>query len=557
MHSRVRNHPERRPPGPGRRPAQIVTVDGHDRRSRAPTVTFDQVLLVEKDGGEVLAGAPFVADARVVGVVDGETRGPKIRVFKKKRRKGMRRTKGHRSAYTRVRIKTSSPSCSHQPSRQHLEDRRTSWLTKKGQGSSRNGRDSNSQRLGVKRFDGNLVTGGSILVRQRGRRFQAGPERRASARTTRCSRRSPGAVKFEDHGAQGRVISVHPLGVAREGHCRDWSLKRSRQLTDSCSSTKSTSTSRPGTAGAAASASAARSSSRAAARTAATAATAARSSSSPARTTTPSSPSASIPSSRAAARRPRRGLATAPAADGHDLRPRRCPSARSAYETTRRAGEPLVLLADLTEAGRARARRQGRPRRARQRPLRHVHQPRAAQGAARRARRGARSAPDAEAARRRRARRLPQRRQVHADRAHLGGAAEDRRLPVHDADAAPRRRAAQRRPQLRRRRRARAHRRARTAGTGSGTSSCGTSSGRRCSCTSSTCRGVGPRSGRGLRHRPRASSSSFRRRDARPQAAAGRRQQDRRGRRAGRGASAPPRGARDAMLGLPFYAISA
>ena len=45
---------------------------------------------------------------------------------------------------------------------------------KKGQGSSRNGRDSNSQRLGVKRHDGNLVPGGSILVRQRGRRFKPG-----------------------------------------------------------------------------------------------------------------------------------------------------------------------------------------------------------------------------------------------------------------------------------------------------------------------------------------------------------------------------------------------
>ena len=45
---------------------------------------------------------------------------------------------------------------------------------KKGQGSSRNGRDSNAQRLGVKRFDGNLVTGGSILVRQRGRKFKPG-----------------------------------------------------------------------------------------------------------------------------------------------------------------------------------------------------------------------------------------------------------------------------------------------------------------------------------------------------------------------------------------------
>ena len=42
---------------------------------------------------------------------------------------------------------------------------------KKGQGSSRNGRDSNSQRLGVKSHDGNLVSGGTILVRQRGRKF--------------------------------------------------------------------------------------------------------------------------------------------------------------------------------------------------------------------------------------------------------------------------------------------------------------------------------------------------------------------------------------------------
>jgi large subunit ribosomal protein L21 len=68
-------------------------------------VTLDQVLLVEKDGGEILSGAPYVANARVVAVVDGESRGPKIRVFKKKRRKGMRRTKGHRAVYTSVTIR--------------------------------------------------------------------------------------------------------------------------------------------------------------------------------------------------------------------------------------------------------------------------------------------------------------------------------------------------------------------------------------------------------------------------------------------------------------------
>ena len=67
-------------------------------------VTLEQVLLVEKDGGEVLAGAPYVANAKILGVVEGEARGPKIRVFKKKRRKGQRKTKGHRAVYTRVRI---------------------------------------------------------------------------------------------------------------------------------------------------------------------------------------------------------------------------------------------------------------------------------------------------------------------------------------------------------------------------------------------------------------------------------------------------------------------
>ena len=81
----------------------VVTVDRFEAEP-GQEVSIDRVLVLEKDGGEILAGAPFVADVRVLGVVDGEARGPKIRVFKKKRRKGMRRTKGHRSTYTRVRI---------------------------------------------------------------------------------------------------------------------------------------------------------------------------------------------------------------------------------------------------------------------------------------------------------------------------------------------------------------------------------------------------------------------------------------------------------------------
>ena len=85
-------------------PGGFATLEGTAGGPGAE-ITLGQVLLVEKDGGEVLAGAPFVADARVVAIVEGETRGPKIRVFKKKRRKGMRRTKGHRATYTRLLIK--------------------------------------------------------------------------------------------------------------------------------------------------------------------------------------------------------------------------------------------------------------------------------------------------------------------------------------------------------------------------------------------------------------------------------------------------------------------
>jgi large subunit ribosomal protein L21 len=84
-------------------PGAVVEIDGRPGE-QGSEFNFDQVLLVENDAGEILAGAPFVANARVLGVVDGESRGPKIRVFKKKRRKGFRKTRGHRSVFTRVRI---------------------------------------------------------------------------------------------------------------------------------------------------------------------------------------------------------------------------------------------------------------------------------------------------------------------------------------------------------------------------------------------------------------------------------------------------------------------
>ncbi|HEY3170781.1 MAG TPA: 50S ribosomal protein L27 [Thermoanaerobaculia bacterium] len=81
---------------------------------------------------------------------------------------------------------------------------------KKGQGSSRNGRDSNAQRLGVKRFAGQIVPGGSILVRQRGTRFLPG-DNVGRGKDDTLYARVAGIVRFRERGRQGRVISVEPV----------------------------------------------------------------------------------------------------------------------------------------------------------------------------------------------------------------------------------------------------------------------------------------------------------------------------------------------------------
>jgi large subunit ribosomal protein L27 len=80
---------------------------------------------------------------------------------------------------------------------------------KKGVGSSRNGRDSNAQRLGVKRFGGEAVLGGMILVRQRGTKFKPGNNVGRGSDDTLFALVS-GKVKFEEKGRKGKFISVYP-----------------------------------------------------------------------------------------------------------------------------------------------------------------------------------------------------------------------------------------------------------------------------------------------------------------------------------------------------------
>jgi large subunit ribosomal protein L27 len=81
---------------------------------------------------------------------------------------------------------------------------------KKGLGSSKNGRDSHSQRLGIKAFGGEFVTGGSILVRQRGTRYKPG-ENVGRGKDDTLYAKIPGIVVFRDRGRLGKFISIQPV----------------------------------------------------------------------------------------------------------------------------------------------------------------------------------------------------------------------------------------------------------------------------------------------------------------------------------------------------------
>lgn len=81
--------------------------------------------------------------------------------------------------------------------------------SKKGVGSSKNGRDSEAKRLGVKRADGQLVSAGSILVRQRGTKFHPGNNVGIGGDDTLFAK-VEGTVKFERFGKTRKKVSVYP-----------------------------------------------------------------------------------------------------------------------------------------------------------------------------------------------------------------------------------------------------------------------------------------------------------------------------------------------------------
>jgi len=83
-------------------PGTVVVVDRLVAEPGAE-ITFERVLLIENEG-QVVTGTPYVAGASVVGIVEAQVKSKKIRVFKTKRRKQYRRTRGHRTQLTRVKV---------------------------------------------------------------------------------------------------------------------------------------------------------------------------------------------------------------------------------------------------------------------------------------------------------------------------------------------------------------------------------------------------------------------------------------------------------------------
>ena len=162
--------------------------------------------LLYRGDREILDGADL-AKVKVEAKVVAHERGPKLRVVKFKPKRGYKRRNGHRQDLTRIEI-TSIKARRRQKSgreKRRATRRRRLMAHKKGLGSSRNGRDSNAKRLGVKVFAGQTVTGGEIIVRQRGTRFKPG-DGVGIGKDDTIFAKAAGTVDFRT-GRRGRVIS--------------------------------------------------------------------------------------------------------------------------------------------------------------------------------------------------------------------------------------------------------------------------------------------------------------------------------------------------------------
>ena len=204
--------PARRAPARGRR---------RHRSSSTPLLYVDGDTVVDGDDlSKVTVQAKIVAHER----------GPKLRIVKFKPKRGYKRRNGHRQELTRLEITSiklaarrsrakADSSSSEQPAPVAAGEARsgeaeTEMAHKKGLGSSRNGRDSNAKRLGVKVFAGQTVTGGEIIVRQRGTRFKPGDGVGIGKDDTLYAR-AAGTVQFDARPAGARGLDWRRCRRAR------------------------------------------------------------------------------------------------------------------------------------------------------------------------------------------------------------------------------------------------------------------------------------------------------------------------------------------------------
>jgi large subunit ribosomal protein L27 len=148
---------------------------------------WDHVLAIAATRPQV--GTPFLAGATVTAEVVGHGRGHKRITYKYRRTRRYRHIRGGRPDETTLKITS-------------ITDR--SMAHKKGQGSTRNGRDSNPKYRGVKRGDGQAVLAGNILVRQKGSVFHAG-DGVGVGRDWTLFALVDGRVRFDSHHGKKRV----------------------------------------------------------------------------------------------------------------------------------------------------------------------------------------------------------------------------------------------------------------------------------------------------------------------------------------------------------------
>jgi len=156
-------------------------------------VSLTPILVV--DGTTILSTPDQLKGASVKGRVIGTEKGVKIDGFTYKRRTNQRRRFGHRQKYSLVEITSIAKGWSN-------------MSKTKGGGSTRNGRDSNAQRLGVKVFDGTVISAGTIIIRQRGTRTHPGKNVGIGKDDTLFAL-TDGSVKFGERKGR-KIVDVVP-----------------------------------------------------------------------------------------------------------------------------------------------------------------------------------------------------------------------------------------------------------------------------------------------------------------------------------------------------------